>query len=103
MSEKENQQPSGDDARPQGDGGPAVSLQMLALALFVMAIPAAIPLIVIIEPSAVPFIPPVDPDDSGTYFFLIGLSAVMLIANWTIVYVIWRWLNRYAADAEHDE
>lgn len=103
MSEKEEQQSGGDEARQQAGARPAVSLQMLALALLVMAIPAAIPLVVIIEPTSVPFIAPVDPDDSGTYFFLIGLSAVMLIANWTIVYVIWRWLNRYAADTEHDE
>ncbi|MGM0556141.1 MAG: hypothetical protein ACQEVA_07165 [Myxococcota bacterium] len=103
MSELDEDQVTTEDSAPPADAPPVISYQMLALAAFVMAIPAAIPLIIIIEPSAVPFIPPVDPDDSGTYLFLIGLSAVMLLANWTIVFVIWRWLNRYGADAADDE
>lgn len=92
----------GPDRRDEGflPAEPVVSYQMLALAAFVMAIPAAIPLIVIIEPTAVPFVPAVDPDESGTYFFLIGLSAVMLLANWTIVFVVWSWLNKYAEQTE---
>lgn len=100
MSELDENRPDAPQGEEPTAKPPVVSYQMLAVLVFIMAIPSAIPLIVIIEPTAVPFLPGVDPDDSGTYLFLIGLSAVMLLANWTIVYVIWRWLNRYAADSE---
>lgn len=103
VSEQNREQTDRDESDGRFPAAPVVSYQMLALAAFVMAIPAAIPLIVIIEPAAVPFIPAVDSDDSGTYLFLIGLSAVMLIANWMIVFVVWRWLNRYAADSDGEE
>jgi hypothetical protein len=103
VSELDETEASGEEVEERIPNTPVISYQMLALAFFIMAIPAAIPLIVIIEPSAVPFVPEVDPDESSTYLFLCGLSAVMLLANWTIVYVVWRWLIRYAAESDHDQ
>lgn len=81
--------------RVSASGG-VLGRRTLALAVLVMAIPAAIPLVIIIEPTAIPFITPVDPSSSGTYWFLIVLSGALLAVNWTVVFVVWRWLERYA-------
>lgn len=74
-----------------------VGKSTLTAAAVIMAFPALVPLLVAIEPSLVPFINEVDTSSTGTVLFLVGMSLVLLIANWGFLYAIYRWLNKYGA------
>ena len=85
-----------DDRREGGAEGEGIAPWIWAVASLVMAIPAAIPLIVIIEPDAVPFVAAGEAEEGHTYWYLVGLSAVILTLNWGFLWVLRRWFNRYA-------
>ncbi|MFP4597395.1 MAG: hypothetical protein ACLFVJ_04035 [Persicimonas sp.] len=70
----------------------------VAVAAFILALPAAIPLMVLVDPTLVPFVSEIDTGDAGLMAFLVGMSAILLIANWGILYVIYRWLQNMARD-----
>ncbi|MFW5968678.1 MAG: hypothetical protein ACOCV2_14230 [Persicimonas sp.] len=91
MSDTHRDEPHTDGA--DGQKGSPLGTTTIAVAAFILALPAAVPLLVVVEPALVPFVSDVDTSDAGMVGFLAGMSLILLILNWGFLYVIHRWLT----------